>query len=230
MSDWTDQELKAAIQAYFAMLQKEIDGESYIKAEVNRDLRSGVLAGRSRGSVEFRMQNISAALLDLCSPTITGYLPRANVGANVTSRIRRIIFDEGLLDEANYQPTDDPDQLDTSVANLLENPISGVPQGQSSPKKTRSESSSYERDPLVKAWVLQNADGICEYCDKPAPFVGKSGNPYLEVHHVTMLSNGGADTTANAVALCPNCHRQCHHGADHEEMASRLKSKVERVA
>jgi 5-methylcytosine-specific restriction protein A len=34
----------------------------------------------------------------------------------------------------------------------------------------------------------------------------------LEVHHKIRLADGGFDTVENAIAVCPNCHRQCHHG------------------
>nr|WP_275041241.1 HNH endonuclease signature motif containing protein [Halomonas meridiana] len=46
-----------------------------------------------------------------------------------------------------------------------------------------------------------------------APFNRKSdGSPYLEVHHRKPLAEGGDDTVANAIALCPNCHRAAHYG------------------
>ncbi|HXU34436.1 MAG TPA: HNH endonuclease [Thermoanaerobaculia bacterium] len=34
----------------------------------------------------------------------------------------------------------------------------------------------------------------------------------MEVHHRIRLAYGGEDTVENAVALCPNCHREAHHG------------------
>lgn len=36
----------------------------------------------------------------------------------------------------------------------------------------------------------------------------KKGQPFLEVHHIHYLSNGGNDTIDNVIALCPNCHRK----------------------
>lgn len=72
----------------------------------------------------------------------------------------------------------------------------------------------YERNPYVVAEVLDRANGVCERCDSPAPFERKKdGSPYLEVHHKTRLADGGKDTVQNAVALCPNCHRELHFGA-----------------
>jgi len=61
--------------------------------------------------------------------------------------------------------------------------------------------------------VLLRADGHCERCKVSAPFPRASdGSPYLEVHHRKRLADGGEDTTKNALALCPNCHRQAHYG------------------
>jgi 5-methylcytosine-specific restriction protein A len=72
---------------------------------------------------------------------------------------------------------------------------------------------AFRRNPDVVAEVLERAKGTCEACGGPAPFVRKSdGSPYLEVHHKEMLANGGEDTVANAIAICPNCHREAHFG------------------
>jgi len=74
-------------------------------------------------------------------------------------------------------------------------------------------SQGFRRRPGVVAAVLRRAKGTCESCAQPAPFVRASDDtPYLEVHHKDMLSNGGADTLENAIAVCPNCHRKLHYG------------------
>jgi predicted HNH restriction endonuclease len=73
--------------------------------------------------------------------------------------------------------------------------------------------SAYLRNPYVVVFALRRANGICEKCRKKAPFRRAStGEPYLEVHHIKPLSEGGADDTRNVLALCPNCHRQLHYG------------------
>jgi 5-methylcytosine-specific restriction endonuclease McrA len=70
----------------------------------------------------------------------------------------------------------------------------------------------FVRNPDVVAEVLYRASH-CGRCKLPAPFVRSSDStPYLEVHHRTPLSQGGEDTVKNAVALCPNCHRELHYG------------------
>lgn len=71
----------------------------------------------------------------------------------------------------------------------------------------------YERNPNVIAEALVRAAGICENCKNPAPFKrARDGTPYLEVHHVIPLAQGGKDSLENAVAICPNCHRKAHFG------------------
>lgn len=83
----------------------------------------------------------------------------------------------------------------------------------SQPDKYRATATVFKRNPDVIAEVLYRAKGICEACAEAAPFERRSdGAPYLEVHHKIPLSMNGPDTVANAVALCPNCHRREHFG------------------
>lgn len=71
----------------------------------------------------------------------------------------------------------------------------------------------FDRNPDVIAEVLYRAAGTCESCNSKAPFSRRStGEPYLEVHHVVPLAKGGDDTVSNAIAVCPNCHREQHYG------------------
>ena len=76
--------------------------------------------------------------------------------------------------------------------------------------------------------MRKEAKGICEGCAKPAPFE-KDGRPFLEVHHVKHLAQEGSDRPSNAVALCPNCHRRCHHSSDRDEFTAQLYEKVGRL-
>jgi 5-methylcytosine-specific restriction protein A len=81
------------------------------------------------------------------------------------------------------------------------------------PTKAITLSVIFIRNPDVVAEVLHRANGACERCKKAAPFLRKKDqSPYLEVHHMIQLADGGEDTIENAVALCPNCHRQLHFG------------------
>lgn len=54
--------------------------------------------------------------------------------------------------------------------------------------------------------VKDRADGRCELCGHDAPFIDKNGEPYLEIHYLEPIKQGGERALDNIVALCPNCH------------------------
>lgn len=87
----------------------------------------------------------------------------------------------------------------------------------------------YTRSNSVRNYVLARADGYCEGCGEPAPFVSKTGDPYLHAHHVYELSSGGSDTPDTVIALCPNCHYRVHHGNDGDEYNQELKIKLQEI-
>ena len=81
------------------------------------------------------------------------------------------------------------------------------------PRVRNSITTVFDRSADVINEVLERACGNCEWCNEPAPFLRKSDqSPFLEVHHVKPLAQGGEDTVENARALCPNCHRKAHLG------------------
>lgn len=75
-TDWSEREIDLIVADYFEMLQFERDGVPYVKAERNRALQE--LTNRSRSSIEFKHQNISAVLHELGMDWIPGYKPMAN--------------------------------------------------------------------------------------------------------------------------------------------------------
>jgi len=83
----------------------------------------------------------------------------------------------------------------------------------------------YARSPIVARETLRRADGVCELCGQPAPFRDINGEPFLEVHHIVPLSEGGPDVLSNTAALCPNCHRAAHYA----DKAPALRRKLLRL-
>ena len=95
--------------------------------------------------------------------------------------------------------------------NLSDSELHKIAKRHSAPGRYRLTSSgSFIRDQYVKEYAKKRANGICQLCNQPAPFIDLDGKPYLEVHHVIWLSDGGDDSIENVVALCPNCHRKMH--------------------
>lgn len=80
----------------------------------------------------------------------------------------------------------------------------------------------YSRNPYVIKLALQRANGNCECCNEPAPFLRMDGSPYLETHHLIPLSQKGSDDISNVIALCPNCHKKLHFGKNREKKFDEL--------
>lgn len=126
--------------------------------------------------------------------------------------------------------TDDQTEYENRVDSILSATTQiEKPSGKAAPQKSIKTLEQFERDPKVKAWVLQQAEGYCEVCSSSAPFVKASGLPYLEVHHIRSLGDGGSDTVTNTVAVCPNCHRALHFSADRSNMIDNLHSSLNRL-
>ena len=119
--------------------------------------------------------------------------------------------------------------LEQQTRTLRSRTFSKPPEGTDNPEFVETTTKTYKRDPSVKAWVLKEANGICELCNFDAPFRDSNGFPFLEVHHVHPLGKGGADVIENAVALCPNCHKACHHSSEAAELANKLYDRVGRL-
>lgn len=96
-TDWTGGELDLIVADYFAMLADELASRPYAKASHNTALRERI--PRSRGSVEFKYQNVSAVLEMLGMPWIPGYKPaRHYQGAIAEAISRRLASDPAALD------------------------------------------------------------------------------------------------------------------------------------
>lgn len=66
--------------------------------------------------------------------------------------------------------------------------------------------------------VISRANGLCQLCGSEAPFQEADGTPFLEVHHLVPVANGGSSELENLVALCPNCHRKLEVCPSDEDM------------
>lgn len=127
------------------------------------------------------------------------------------------------------QATADVDEFEMRVRLLASRPLAR-PLGSPAPRQVEGVVGRvFERRPDVKAWVLRASAGVCELCRSPAPFVTGDGQPFLELHHVHRLADGGPDTVENAVAVCPNCHRMLHHGVDRGARREALYEQVTRL-
>jgi 5-methylcytosine-specific restriction enzyme A len=225
-SGWSDEELEASVDAYLKMLELELRGQTFRKSVENQLLREGPLSKRSASSVEYRMQNISAVMEELDLPRISGYVSAKNLGSGVISRIKKILAKKHTNAlRKNIKRTAPSCSRRLVDAHQLQ--VCDAPLGILSPKQTSATVMRISRALSVKKWVEARSLGICEGCGQPAPFLNAKGEPFLEVHHVKHLVDGGTDRISNAVALCPNCHRRCHHSRDKDEFTKTLYTRIE---
>ena len=84
----------------------------------------------------------------------------------------------------------------------------------------------YFRSSALKKYALSRSNGVCELCNKTAPFKTLAGLPFLEVHHILRLADDGLDLPENVAAICPNCHRAAHHSVDKESIRLHLVSLI----
>jgi len=219
---WSDQEYRAAVAAYIDMRSKEAAGIKYSKAGYYKELSAEF--GRSGKSYEYRMQDISY-VFDLQGRNfVTGLKPKSHISPDIVGKIESMISDiEGqsplvsAVFEADVESFRRRKKRDTA------------PKGNRNPKKSRRESTQYDRDPEVVDWVLRLAKGHCECCGGKAPFARADGSLFLEVHHLVRLADEGPDIIENAVAICPNCHRELHNGADKAEKLASIYDRIDRL-
>lgn len=75
--DWSREEVEATTARYLDMLEMELSHQPFVKADVNRSLQP-LLRRRSKGAIEYKFGNLSAAMLDLGKPYVSGYKPYPN--------------------------------------------------------------------------------------------------------------------------------------------------------
>jgi hypothetical protein len=95
------------------------------------------------------------------------------------------------------------------------------------PERREVSGHAFVRSSAVRDSVLLRADGKCECCGQLG-FQTADGGIYLETHHVVPLSENGSDTESNVAALCPNHHREAHHGEKRNEMRKKLLERLKR--
>jgi len=94
-------------------------------------------------------------------------------------------------------------------------------------EKKASSIEAYSRNNKASNTALAYANYKCEVDNKHETFMTKSGNQYVEGHHLIPLSTQkdfdvNIDVPANIVSLCPLCHKRLHYGSDIEDMLKAL--------
>lgn len=200
------------VYGVFRVLGVEREGTTYsLTSEAHR--RFDMARGKHpRPAKRFSMRRMHTAYVDL---PVHGWEGRSRTA------VQR--FDGSFFLEIAVAPWVDPEDSSTLQQQLdqrLQAALSNTPAQRRArlalapklPRMVTVTTAAFVRNADVIAEVLLRAAGKCESCLSPAPFLRKKDkSPYLEVHHRVRLADGGEDTVANAIALCPNCHRREHY-------------------
>lgn len=188
-----------------------------IKDKITNDYCGGNIPENYQDRRSFR-ETIQRKIEDYCPQSSNFDSSKREAKFERVSRsLYRIIVSDGKKDspinlneqQADFQRRVKESMADSQAARELR--LKNAPK---LPAKAKAVTEIYIRNPDVVAEVLRRANGFCERCDNPAPFIRKKdSSPYLEVHHIQQLADGGEDTVVNAMALCPNCHRELHFGS-----------------
>lgn len=105
--DWSREEVEATVADYLHMLTQELAGQTYNKTQ-HRLALSRKLAARSDAAIEIKHQNISAVLLALGCPWISGYKPRSNYQNLLFEVVQQAVIGDSLFDRAALNAAQQP--------------------------------------------------------------------------------------------------------------------------
>ncbi|WP_285376415.1 HNH endonuclease signature motif containing protein [Vibrio sp. B172a] len=217
--NWSEKELSETIDAYLKMLNNDQAGIPYIKNKYYQNLADKF--GRTPKAFGRRMSNITHIMMLMDLPVLAGLAPLTNVGPQQAPIIER------LISEKLKRPYIGVGLADAEMQSIVKaRRIPKKPTGDENPNFVETTTKTYKRSGKVKGWVIRRADGNCELCGDDAPFKKEDGTPFLEVHHLTRLKDGGPDIVENCAALCPNCHRKLHYSSGRHVLTEKLRDKI----
>ena len=187
-ADWTDEENDIIVADYFAMLEDELIGRPYVKAERNRELQQ-ILTRRGRGSIEFKHQNISAVLLGLGQPWIRGYKPASRFQHSLVDAVLRWLErrSDWLIGSTRKNG-----ELPTAPSGMPEEPTLWI-----GPAPTFSNQPS-PVDPEFMAMLGRKYD-VAER-DARNRALGRAGEELLLAHERAVLTSAGRSDLAKRVS------------------------------
>jgi hypothetical protein len=120
--NWTAAEVRATVESYFEMLNLELGQKAFKKSDHRARLMERV-PGRSKASLEFKLQNISAVLDEQGLPWIKGYKPASNYQALLAEEVRRFLDDATpLAAPAEDAPEPSAPDLSRQLADIFQPP------------------------------------------------------------------------------------------------------------
>jgi len=222
--NWSESELCASVDAYFEIQKRVSSGEKFVMKSALQVVTVNSIPRRNRGSVERRMANISAVLIEMGLPWCHRFKPLRNVGAKVkkviAARIRILTGEGGDSDSGGIVKDDVPEGQEYRSRESAE----GARRLASHYVIERNAAAAEDAKELNR--VLNDGEYCCEVCgDKPGV---RYGVRVIDAHHIRPLSESEGEHLVRAqdfLIVCPNCHRAIHRLEDFsgEALIKRLR-------
>lgn len=115
---WSDDELRASVDAYLYMLQLEISLVPFSSTEYSKLLRAGPLRNRNEASIRYRLRNISHVMEERGAPMLRSFSPAPQVGRNVKKKINELL-DERQMPQKMTQEAVAPNEAPATLAEVM---------------------------------------------------------------------------------------------------------------
>ena len=102
---WSDDELRASVDAYLYMLRLEVSSIPYSPTEYSKFLQTGPLRDRNDASIRYRMRNISQVMEERGAPILRSFSPAPQVGRNVKQTINELLDERQIPTPAQEKRT-----------------------------------------------------------------------------------------------------------------------------
>ena len=175
---WAADEIEIIVEDYLDMLQMEMKDQYFNKTERNEILQERL--GRTKGSIEYKHQNISAVMTMLGLPFVWGYKPRFNY----QTRLCEVIEDKLKQDNLVHRLA--------GHVNEPSVPEFGITFQQPPPENPNQRNSSG-----IIPRILRNSDPATR--DFRARLLGEAGEKFLYNAERRRLRSAGRNDLANKV-------------------------------
>ena len=181
---WSREEVEATVADYLHMLTMELTGQQFNKSDHRRKLIR-LLKNRSEGAVERKHQNISAILIELGCPYISGYKPLGNYQDLLFNVLADRIRDSDLFDRAAMAAVQMPaaTPIPDDFSNVLVEPprLSYTAREPGAPKV---------RTAIKRDYIGQEARNTS---------LGEAGEVFVVNYEIWRLASSGQSRLANKV-------------------------------
>lgn len=158
----------------------------------------------TRGNRTFTLQEFSSAK----SRAITSFKPAAKTPFNTVRRVLQELRNDGLISFIDNSGTYTLRGVDILEGEVEDEELIRMAK---TPNKKEYLLETYVRDIGWASAAKAEYGLFCMYYDCSNTFLKPNNIPYIEVHHIIPLYQGGEDAIWNLSVLCAHHHRMAHY-------------------